>query len=173
MRNRVTHAAVRCRSPRAQGNEAIVGKGDLPGGRVGGTFGLLVTGAPAGQDTTAGDETAGSGQLAAVADLIRAVGGALLAFGSVVVLLILALAKLDDLAEAARGEAFVAVVGAISTIVGGYVGLKIGATGTDKAVAGQQTAEHGKDAAQHDVAVLMGKLDQDAAEEVRGELKSV
>ena len=119
------------------------------------------------------NENSGAGRLDALADLIRAVGGALLAFFAVFVLLILALTTLGDIAEAARGEAFVAVVGAISTIVGGYVGLKIGATGTDKAVADQKAAEQGKDDAQHDVALLMGKLDQGAADEVRSDLKTV
>jgi hypothetical protein len=108
-----------------------------------------------------------------VTDLIRAAGGALLAFGAVLALLILALAKLDDLAEAARGEAFVAVVGAISTIVGGYVGLKVGASGKEDAVQGQREAEQAKDAAKSDVAILLGKLEPGEADQIKEELASV
>jgi hypothetical protein len=114
-----------------------------------------------------------SGPLVGLADLIRAVGGALLAFFAVLVLLILAWAKLDDLAEAARGEAFVAVVGAISTIVGGYVGVKIGASGTENAAQGQKAAEKAKDLAKSDVAVLLGKLPKEEADSARSELKSI
>jgi hypothetical protein len=114
-----------------------------------------------------------SGWSSGLTELIRAVGGALLAFFAVLALLILTWAKLGDLAQDARGEAFIAVVGAISTIVGGYVGLKIGASGADKAVADQHAAEQGKDDAQSDVALLMGKLDKNAAEDVKKELKTV
>lgn len=113
-----------------------------------------------------------SGKLVGLADLIRAVGGALLAFFAVLVLLILTWAKLGDLAAAARGEAFVAVVGAISTIVGGYVGVKIGASGAEDAADGQKAAEKGKDLAKGDVALLMGRLPKDEADDIRDQLKS-
>lgn len=114
-----------------------------------------------------------SGWWEGVAELIRAVGGALLAFFAVLALLILTSAKLGTLPGNARGEAFIAVVGAISTIVGGYVGLKIGASGTDRAVSDQHAAEQDKADAQSDVALLMGKLDKGAAEEAKKELKTV
>ena len=119
----------------------------------------------------------GPGLLAATAELVRAVGGALLAFFSVLALLVLTWTSLGDIAETARGEAFVAVVGAISTIVGGYVGLKVGASGKDDAVQGQKDAEAAKDKAKDDVAetkgqvaVLMGKLPPPLADEARTEL---
>jgi hypothetical protein len=111
--------------------------------------------------------------LVGLADLIRAVGGALLAFFAVLVLLILTWLKLGDLAEAARGEAFVAVVGAISTIVGGYVGVKIGASGTDNATQGQKDAEEAKDDAKGDVARLLGKLPREEADAATRELNSL
>lgn len=114
-----------------------------------------------------------TGALAALADLVRAVGGALLVFFALLVLLILTWTKLGELPEAARGEAFVAVVGAISTIVGGYVGLKVGASGKEEAMQGQKEAEQAKDAAKDDVAVLLGKLSKDEAEGARGELHSL
>lgn len=124
------------------------------------------------------------GLLAATAELVRAVGGALLAFFSVLALLVLTWTSLGDIAETARGEAFVAVVGAISTIVGGYVGLKVGASGKDDAVQGQKHAEAAKEhaeaakdkakddvaAAKNDVAVLMGKLPPPVAGEARAEV---
>lgn len=106
-------------------------------------------------------------------DIIRAMGGVLLAFFAVLVLLILTWAKLDDLAEAARGEAFVAVVGAISTIVGGYIGVKIGASGKEDAVQRQKDAEEAKDVAKSDVAVLLGKLPTEQVEIARRDLRSL
>lgn len=114
-----------------------------------------------------------TGLLVGLADLVRAVGGALLVFFAVLVLLILTWAKLGDLPEAARGQAFVAVIGAISTIVGGYVGLKVGASGKEEAAQGQKEAEQAKDAAKGDVAVLLGKLPKDEAETARRELGSL
>lgn len=112
--------------------------------------------------------------LSGPADLIHAVGGALLTFIAVVVLLLLAVIVLDDLERSARGEAFVAVVGAISTLVGGYVGVKIGASGKQEAVDKRDKAEEAKDAAKNDVAVLLGKLrPEDAAETAHNELRSV
>lgn len=120
------------------------------------------------------DQTGRPGALAAVADLVRAVGGALLAFAAVLALVVLTWAKLGDLAPGARGQAFVAVVGAISTIVGGYIGVKVGeigkqeaAQGRTKAEQGRAEAEHAKDVAKGDVAILLGKLPEGEAETVR------
>jgi len=113
------------------------------------------------------------GWLAGWADLIRPVGGVLLAFFAVLALLILTWTTLGDLAVAARGEAFVAVVGAISTIGGAFVGGKIGASGTKNAAEGKEAAEKDKDDAKSDVAVLMGKLDKEDADRARTELKSL
>jgi hypothetical protein len=107
-----------------------------------------------------------AGLLAAITELVRAVGGALLAFFAIFALVVLTQLKLGDVAEATRGEAFVAVVGAISTIVGGYVGLKVG-------TAGKEAVEKKKDAASSDVALLMGKLRPDVADEIRKELRSL
>lgn len=106
-------------------------------------------------------------------ELIRAVGGALLAFVGVVALVSLTLLKLDDLAEASRGEAFVAVVGAISTVVGGYVGVKVGATGKDEITEQRKDAERKKDLANRDVAMLLAKLPPDEADAMRPELHSL
>jgi len=122
------------------------------------------------------DQTGRSGALTAFATLIRAVGGALLAFAAVVALVVLTWAKLGDLAPTERGQAFVAVVGAIGTIVGGYVGVKVGAIGKEEAAQGRTKAEQGraeaeraKDAAKGDVAILLGKLPEREAETVRRE----
>jgi hypothetical protein len=112
------------------------------------------------------DDAMNAGFVSGITELVRAVGGALLAFFAVLALVILTLAKLGDLAEASRGEAFVAVVGAISTIVGGYVGLKVGTAGKD-------AVEKKKEAAGSDVALLMGKLPPDVADEIKKELRSV